>query len=238
MSMQIRRIVADKQPDSKGAQLSLSPVGLKRITTVSIVLLSIAMVLSFTLYIYPSVSKAKESQYKLDRAIAEIEGKQKLEKELKQVIAKYEDDLKVAEELVFSDRDIATFLENFSDFAKDSNTTLMKIRRQQEVVVPSQTEDEKRMAHAQNRGTKKEKAQKEMEKATPGLLMHPMHVTLNGEYHDLINFLMSLEGYKQLLTINNLRIGIPARKYPVLKADFVIRLYTMKSPESREGEEA
>jgi hypothetical protein len=191
-------------------------------------------VLCFFVFVYPGAVNARNTSVKLARLEADIKYKTGLSESLSELVSKYRRDLKTAEGMIFTDKDIATFLNNFSDFVTQANMTLISLRKMRVSAVPY----EKPAQRPQARNVSATgQAQKDAESELPGLLMQPMQVKLKGEYPELINFLISLEQYKQLLTISNLDISISREGYPMLEAGFTLRLYTMDAPENAPDKE-
>lgn len=214
----------------------IKPVSLKKINIICIVGLVISTALLFLLLVSPSAKRTNKLEVKLDRSNMELEAKERFARELRTLIKQYSQDLKLAKEYIFTDKDIATFLENFSDFAKQANMTLVSIKRSAVRKAPVSEQSEKTLQELREgknskKGRDKASSAGDKKDEMPGLLMQPMKVTVIGEYRDLINFLVSLEEYKQLLTINDISIDVSRLGYPLLRASFTIYLYTMQLPD-------
>lgn len=207
----------------------LKPFATKKINIVCSAVVLAFFLAASGLFIYPAFDRSGELRAQLVRQEAEIQQKLKLTEGLEDLIERYRDDLRLAEALVFTDRDLATFLENFSDLARKANVTILRIKSLKMKPVPLPSEPEE----ALRRLNKKKGKSNNQEEDLPGLLMQPMDIRIMGEYSALINFLISLEEYKQLLTIDNLKISVARDGYPNLEADFIMRLYTMGSARQR-----
>ena len=215
---------------AKTGGYKFKPLSPKKINVITLIFLSVFILGGLGLFIYPATVRVQDLRSRLNRTEAELQEKQRIADALEELIRKFQDDLKLAEPIVFTDRDVATFLNNFSDFAKQANMTLISIKRLKSKPVPSSTESEEAL---KKKDKKKGRAKDKPEDEAPGLLMWPMEIEVKGEYPDLINFLISLEEYKQLLTINDLNVRLSREGYPNLEAKFIIRLYTMEAPKAR-----
>lgn len=231
-----QRLRINNGDKTKTKYSDVKPLSMKKRNIIYVAVLLVVTVSAFGLFICPAVAKTQKLRLKLERAEAELDEKLKLENGLQGLIKKYRNDLRLAEGLVFTDTDIATFLENFSDFARQANMTPISIVSMSVKPVPVSSESEKALMDM-SKDKKEDKPKKDMADKLPGLLMKPMEIKIKGEYPDLVNFLISLEEYKQLLTINNLNICIAREGYPFLEAGFIIYLYKMESPETSENEE-
>lgn len=196
----------------------------KKANIIGAALIFAAACICFGVFICPAMSQLNSIKSELTNIKTEIGYKQGIAAQMEGLIVKYQSDLKTAEDLVFTEKDIATFLNNFSDLVARANMTLLNMRKSPARTVPYEAEAERRqMQNPAAIG----KEQQKIEEQLPGLLMQPMDIKLRGEYSELINFLIGLENYKQLLTINNLEISVSREGYPVLEAGFTLRLYTM-----------
>lgn len=211
----------------------IKPFSMKKINIIYVTILALITLLCLGLLIYPAAAKTQQMRLRLCRTEAELNGKLKLEDTLEQLLKRYHHDLRLAEGFVFTDRDIATFLENFSDFAHQANITPISIVTKNIRAVPVSSESEK-ILKQMSKDKKEDKSKKDMAEKLPGLLTKPMEIKIKGEYPHLINFLTSLEEYKQLLTINNLNIRVAREGYPALEASFVIHLYTIELSETKQ----
>lgn len=128
------------------------------------------------------------------------------------LIADYRREKEEFEKSLFSDRDIATFLEEFSEFANKANTNItdMRVQGMQHV----RTERDNTKGAEQN------------EEVDLSLYSIPIRVAAEGNFEHIVNFLIFLESYRQLLTISDVRIG--NRAYPALNCSFLLRLYSLK----------
>lgn len=201
----------------------------KRVNILNIAVLAIFFSAVIGLFIYPATAKTISLQSKLSSLELEVKQKAGIVDRMQDLVARYRKDLRLADELVFTDRDIATFLENFSEFSRTANVTLLSIKSQKVKPVPAQDPLESELEKKSRRRNTKKSDDEENNK--PGLLMQPMDIKIKGTYNSIIDFLISLEEYRQLLTINNLNITVSREGYPQLEASFLMRMYKMDSAE-------
>lgn len=148
----------------------------------------------------------------------------KLEKDaqnLKELLKGYREERERFSKLLFSDRDIATFLEEFGDFAKKAEVKIvdMKVRKFQNVRVTEVVEE---VSPRFKRDVSKENQQDAI-----SLSSMPINVVTEGNFEHIFNFLIFLETYRQLLTLSD--VSIKCLKYPLLECAFTLRLYGLKT---------
>ena len=159
---------------------------------------------------------------------------EKLQKDLRnseRLLLHYQQEISRFRKLLFTDRDVATFLEEMSTMAKKSKVrivdiTTYNIRR----VLPEEREIEK----LQRRGRKsKKKTSQKMPMLS--LAMLPMKVKIKSEFKNIVKFLLYLEKYRQLLTLSDVKISLS--RYPLLDSQFNLRLYSIRSIKEIEEKE-
>lgn len=165
-----------------------------------------------------------ENETKLKKLKMEI-------KESSSSIERYKKEREEFSKLLFDERDVPTFLDGISQFAKQSlvNVVDMKTEKFTEVEIPAEMSrglsdvEKKRLQRKKQDGNREESELQEI--LTLSAL--PIRMNITGTYEALVNFLAYLEGYKQLLTVSDVEIASRI-EYPVLSCDFVLRLYSLK----------
>jgi hypothetical protein len=142
-------------------------------------------------------------------------------KDLQKFIQEYKEEKARLEKILFSDKDIATFLDQISGFANNAKVTIkdMKAQKFQKVKSVAELEGNIKPARTQADGKKEETG--------PTLSALPIKMTVEAEFEPLIGFLISLEKYRQLLTLSDVRIERKG-SYPALDCKFTLRLYSLK----------
>ena len=140
---------------------------------------------------------------------------------LKKLLQGYKGEREQFSQMLFSDRDIATFLEEFGKFAKEAKVKItdMKVQRFQNVKPVIQIKGDS------GEGAPTRKKQQE----GLSLFSMPIKVVVQGSFEHIVDFLLFLEKYRQLLTLSN--VSIKRRRYPLLECVFTLRLYSLKRVE-------
>ncbi|MDD5449491.1 MAG: hypothetical protein PHO42_02710 [Candidatus Omnitrophica bacterium] len=138
--------------------------------------------------------------------------------DLQNLIQRYKNERQQLEEMLFSDKDIATFLDQISLFANNAKVAIKDMQAQQPQAVRPAT---------QAGG----KASQEAAESGPVLYALPINMTVEAEFEHLMGFLISLEKYRQLLTLSD--VHITRKTYPLLDCKFTLRLYSLKTLSSR-----
>ena len=195
------------------------------IKKLNLITLGVALMFSFICcsFIYTAGKKYHDLKQRLSKLEIEAQSKQKTINRLESLIERYNQQLNVAKELIFTRKDIAAFLGDFSGFAKENKLIPVQMKALEIKPVPTSNDSEETVTKLQKEKTQKENKDEELLR----LLMLPANVKIKGEYPRIINFLTSLENYKQLLTISNVKMQISSDGYPDLETEFTLRLYTM-----------
>lgn len=145
-------------------------------------------------------------------------------KNLKELIAKYKDERTRLDAVLFNDEDIATFLNNIVKFAEDANIKIKDMKAKEFRVVRPK-EDPARKAPAKKPG------QAALENQGPQLTYLPISIVIEGRFKHLTDFLLSLQKYRQLLTVSE--VNIRRLIFPVLSCQFTLRLYSLRELDGR-----
>lgn len=141
-----------------------------------------------------------------------------------ELIERYKDERAHLEALLFTEKDIAEFLDKMSEFAVHSQIRIVDMKAQRMSVV-------KPMENINSQVTKMRKSgSPEEEEKGPTLVFMPIKLSIEGEFERVIEFLISLEQYRQLLTLSG--VTIKRGVYPLLNCSFTLRLYTLKQIET------
>ena len=135
---------------------------------------------------------------------------------LKESVQRFKQERQRLEALLFTDRDIATFLDQIAGFATKAQIKItdMQTQRVQEVKPP---EEIKPTLQA---------PQQKKETAGPQFAALPINMTVEAPFERIVVFLLSLEKSRQLLTLSN--VSIKRGIYPLLACRFTLRLYSLK----------
>ena len=159
----------------------------------------------------------------------------KLKKDIYEITTSMERYKKEKEEfgrLLFQEMDVPAFLDGISRFAEESFVNVVDMRTQKFAAVEIPKEVLAGMSDLDKKliGDKKEQKETNQEKIKEiaTLAAMPIRINVKGTYEAIVNFLVYLEGYKQLLTLSNVEI-VSGREYPTLDCGFTLRLYSLKT---------
>ncbi len=191
------------------------------------IFISVAAVICF-------VSLAGYNYFNYSQLLKELKQKQMQEAELKQqaqnlneLLRHYKEERERFEKVLFTQEDIATFLQELGEFAKESKVKIVDMKAQKfENVKPP--EELKGTVKAKPDPAKKNKEQE----AGPTLSSMPIKLSVEGSFVRIVGFLLSLEKYRQLLTVSNLELK--RANYPLLNCSFTLRLYTLRQLEEKD----
>ena len=189
------------------------------------ILICIVSTLIFLFLIGFSYSRYSNEKGQLKQSQAQLLNAQEDMQNLEELLRGYKQERERFSKLLFSDRDIATFLEEFGDFAKKAKVKIMdmKVLGFKEVSLW----DEAEKVSVRYRFSTEDK-----EEGGPTLRAMPINVIVQGNFNHIVNFLLFLERYRQLLTLSNVRIEL--RTYPMLECGFTLSLYSLKQLEEIE----
>ena len=140
---------------------------------------------------------------------------------LDELLAKYKKDKQHFEGILFKDKDIPLFLEGVSALSKRFNIKITDIKTQPIRRVKAEEEIPRRRM-----------AKKTQEREKPTLLFTPLSLRVKGRFANLVDFLLALERYRQLLSLTEVKIK--TKNYPLLESSFSLNLYSLKSLKSKE----
>lgn len=202
---------------------NISPRTIK-VIGVSICAIFSLILLTLVIFNYQRYAQAKKRFAEENSRLLALEEDAR---ELKKFIRYYQEERERFGGLLFSDKDIAAFIDKIADFARRAQVkiTEMKAQRFQNIRPP----DEISGALAVKRTASGEK------KEGPDLHLAalPINMTIEGKFARISEFLFSLEQYRQLLTLSN--VSIKRVKYPILTCKFTLRLYSLRRLEEITG---
>lgn len=197
------------------------------ITAEAVKIIGISICAGFTLicfwlfgFYYHSYSTAQKRFRQKNSRLVTLE---KDAQNLKELLKGYKEEKEKLQALLFSDRDIATFLDQIGNFAKKARLKIVDMRAQRITKVEPPEEVSRGLPPI-----KSDFAQKKEEKG-PILTFMPINMNIEGRFEWLIDFLFSLEEYRQLLTLSN--VEITRSSYPLINCKFTLRLYSLREME-------
>jgi Tfp pilus assembly protein PilO len=150
--------------------------------------------------------------------------------QLQELLAKYADEKEKFASLLFKEQDIPAFLEEISGSAVKAHVTVSTIATRSFVRVKYKEIDESVSAAGKARLSADAKNKSAQDDTGSVLVYLPIEVTIQGKFESLVEFLVSLEKYKQLVTLSD--VEIKTKKYPQLECKFVVNIYSLRDLES------
>ena len=135
---------------------------------------------------------------------------------------------------LFAERDVPTFLDGISSFAAKSSVYVVDMKTQgfQQVNIPdtvlSTRADLALLAQRNAERKEQQQAKKEDMANTLTLAAMPIRIKISGAFESLVDFLVHLEGYEQLLTLTDVGI-VTTSDYPKLSCEFTLKIYSLKT---------
>lgn len=153
--------------------------------------------------------------------------------QIKNKIALYEQEKKEFEEYLFKEQDIPAFLDDISRMAKETSVNITDMKTKSFSAVQSAASIETNRAKARVIQNKKNKQQEQLSeekqlKQMLTLAAMPINMKIEGEFEALLKFFNSVEGFKQLVTVNEVDI-VAGKEYPVLKCEYTLKIYSLKT---------
>lgn len=153
--------------------------------------------------------------------------------QIKNKIALYEQEKKEFEEYLFKEQDIPAFLDDISRMAKETSVNITDMKTKSFSAVQSAASLETNRAKARVIQNKKNKQQEQLSeekqlKQMLTLAAMPINMKIEGEFEALLKFFNSIEGFKQLVTVNEVDI-VAGKEYPVLKCEYTLKIYSLKT---------
>lgn len=144
---------------------------------------------------------------------------------IKKMIALYKEDEKKFAEFLFDERDIPSFLDEISSFARESYVNIidMKTNRFVQVNIPKSKDGD----------SLSPTPQQEVDRIMT-LSAMPIRINVNGTFSSLAEFFNRVQDYRQLVNVSNVKIET-TDKYPRLKCSFTLRIYSLKKLEELKG---
>jgi len=137
-------------------------------------------------------------------------------------------------EILFEERDVPAFLDGISGSAQKSLVYIMEMKTQQfnQVPVPKSISDSNMRPGQASQGAQNQagyNSRDEQAKLSDMLTLAsmPIHFKIHGTFNAIVNFLGSIENYRQLLTVSNVEISTD-QNYPQLICEFTMDIYSLK----------
>ena len=147
------------------------------------------------------------------------------------LLNKLENEREEFEEYLFEEKDIPGFLDGISNSANETNVQIVDIKtkkyRHVKTVLPDGSQGRLKRKRELNKQQEAQRKKDVLENAL-NLAALPIDFKIKGTFSSLMRFLSSLQNFKQLVTITNIRIG-RKREYPVLECDFILQIYSFKT---------
>lgn len=203
----------------------IKPISIKMMNAAFVAAISVFILICIFLFILPAFDKHRNLQIQFSQLKKDLKDKQLLADNLLLLTTKYNQQLELAKKLIFTDKEIELFLQDFANFSSQTGMMPVRIMSRQLTRVPMEPESKEASKATGKEVTQRKKAKEK--KVLDSILMLPLTITLQGEYPAAVKFLANLEQYKQLLTVSELKVSPSRKGYPELELNFVLRLYTM-----------
>lgn len=153
--------------------------------------------------------------------------------EIKQAIAKYENEKAEFEAYLFKEQDIPAFLDDISKKAKNTEVNVKDMKtksfRAVRPRVPGGNQAQSRVQNNQRRTAQQQKKLEEEElRNRLTLAAMPINMKIEGEFEALLKFFNSMEDIEQLITISNVEI-VSKKEYPQLSCKYTLKIYSLKT---------
>lgn len=146
-------------------------------------------------------------------------------------LEKFDREKKEFEKYLFQDKDIPAFLDGISKYAVETEVNIvdMKTKSFQQVALPDNlAQSQSKLAQKRQENKAAATVDKKELQEMITLAAMPIDMQLEGEFPALMKFLGALEDFPQLLTVSNIKIALTKNEYPILKCDFVLKIYSTK----------
>ncbi len=173
------------------------------------------------------------------KAVAQLTTQQnhlaKIKKEIEETrnsIEKFKKEQAEFKGMLFDERDIPSFLDGISASAAKSAVYVVDMQSQQfsEVKVPKHVLDSGgKIQKVKNYEVddEREKSPKEELNEMLTLAAMPINFKIRGDFQAIVNFMNSIENYRQLLNVSNVEIS-NGSSYPYLTCQFTLKIYSLK----------
>ncbi|MDP8265428.1 MAG: hypothetical protein P9M07_00600 [Candidatus Aceula meridiana] len=148
------------------------------------------------------------------------------------LLGEYYEDIENFEKFLFKEKDIPLFLEDMSDSSEEFEIAVKNIQALEikEVEVEKAPRTAEKIAQNQSRNSNK----KELDTNILVMVSTPFKINIEGKFRDVLQFILSVEESRQLLTVSEVKIS--SRKYPVILGEFRLDLYSLSGLEEKKAE--
>ena len=179
--------------------------------------------LSFSLFAFMSLLRYYENRRELEVFQSRLLNLEEDAKNFEKLLENYKEERELFKKLLFTEKDIASFLDEISQFAKKAKVKIVNMQTRHFKKVELEEIDETVTPLVKKR---RKKSSKKESKIAPALLFMPINMKIEGSFSSLVDFLIFLEKYRQLIALTD--VGINIKKYPTLSCSFTLRIYSLK----------
>jgi len=140
--------------------------------------------------------------------------------ELDVFLKQYARDISRFEKMLFEDQDIPLFIEGISSSSERFNTNIIEIKALSPQIVDIQGA---RIRQSRRRPSARKKQSSPQDSLTLG--SSPFRIKTSGTFGNIVQFLLSLQKHRQLLSVSN--VVIKEKEYPLLECSFDLDLYSL-----------
>lgn len=201
------------------------------------ILAAIVVLGGFVFLAGQKLQSLRSAQDFLERRSLELASLQKEIVTIQEYLAKYQDEQAELQQYLFAEQDVPSFIDGISQHAKETGMVILDMKSSRfEAVRLSPPENGASGGASTSAVNSRGRGQRPQSPEERGITLAAMPITIKGEgrYADFVAFLNLMEGFKQLLTISDLRVNV-LKDYPKLSIDFVIKIYSFKNYEDLKG---
>ena len=196
----------------------------KKIYLIAIISVTLA-VLGAVYLLYTQGVGLSEVQHQADEAENHRIAKKKEIDTIRDRLENFDREKKELSRYLFEERDIPAFLDQISQYAKQTEVGIvnMQTRSFQQVQVSDEFKKQKYGEVKQAEPISKETLDRVLT-----LSAMPIDIQLKGTYENVVKFLDHLQDYTQLISVSRLEMR-RAGDYPILSSSFTLRIYSLKA---------
>ncbi|MBN2483516.1 MAG: hypothetical protein JXD21_04880 [Candidatus Omnitrophica bacterium] len=168
-------------------------------------------------YFYMEYMKVQEQLLPQRQRVGEL---QRDIGELDVFLRQYAADISRFEEILFQDKDIPLFLEGISSASDRFHAHIIEIKALSPQIVDI---DGGRIRQSKQKIASRQQPSLQQDSLTLG--SSPFRIKIKGSFENIIQFLLSLQEHRQLLSVSN--VVIAEKEYPVLESSFDLDLYSL-----------
>ncbi len=189
------------------------------------IVICVAFTVVLGMWVNISAYRFNKARVKFNAGKSKLSRLRKDKERLMKTLQHYRTEREKFQRILFTDKDIASFLDKISQLAVQSNVKIVNMRTKKFKKVEPVEEMEGVLAPLAKKKISRKRKKKDEEKG-PVLSSLAIDMKISGNFDSLVNFLIFLERSRQLLTLSNIEVKVSS--YPTLTASFVLRLYSLK----------